>query len=62
MPNQIHVFQLIVTTRANILARVYIFAQKELIKRLNDIEWEDFECKETLDKLPDNVRETVLEF
>ena len=38
------------------------FAQKELIKRLNDIEWEDFECKETLDKLPDNVRETVLEF
>ena len=22
------------------------FAQKELIKRLNDIEWEDFECKE----------------
>ena len=38
------------------------FAQKELIKRLNDIEWEDFECKETLDKLPDNVRETVWEF
>lgn len=38
------------------------FAQKKLIKRLNDIEWEDFECKETLDKLPDNVRETVLEF
>jgi hypothetical protein len=38
------------------------FAQKELIKRLNDIEWVDFECKETLDKLPDNIRETVLEF
>ena len=34
----------------------------ELIKRLNDIEWEDFECKEALNKLPDNVWETVSAF
>ena len=34
----------------------------ELLKRLNDIEWEDFECKEALNKLPDNVWETVSAF
>lgn len=28
-------------------------AKDELLKRLNDIEWEDFECKEALNKLPE---------
>ena len=36
--------------------------KEELLKRLTDIEWEDFECKEALYKLPDNVWETVSAF
>ena len=34
----------------------------ELILRLKDIEWDDFEVKEALNKLPDNVWETVSAF
>lgn len=34
----------------------------ELIARLKDIEWEDFEVKEAQNKLPDNVWETVSAF
>ena len=34
----------------------------ELISRLKDIEWDDFEVKEALNKLPDNVWETVSAF
>lgn len=36
--------------------------KEELLKRLTDIEWEDFECKEALNKLPENVWETVSAF
>jgi len=61
LPNQVHVFQLIFTTRANILARVYFFGSNELIKRLNDIEWEDFECKEAL-SCPTMVRKPFWRF
>ena len=32
----------------------------ELLKRLIDLEWDDFECKEALNKLPDNVLKTHL--
>lgn len=34
----------------------------ELILRLKDIEWDDFEAKEAQNKLPDNVWETVSAF
>jgi len=34
----------------------------ELILRLKDIEWDDFEVKEAQNKLPDNVWETVSAF
>ena len=34
----------------------------ELLKRLSDIEWDDFEVKEAKDKLPENVWETVSAF
>ena len=34
----------------------------ELIKRIADIEWEDFECKEALNQLPNSVWETVSAF
>lgn len=34
----------------------------ELLARLRDIEWEDFEVKEAQNKLPDNVWETVSAF
>ena len=34
----------------------------ELISRLKDIEWDDFEVKEAQNKLPDNVWETVSAF
>jgi hypothetical protein len=61
LPNQIHVYRLIFTTLASIFARVYFFGSNELIKRLNDIEWKDFECKAAR-KLPDNGKETVLAF
>ena len=36
--------------------------KEELLKRLSDIEWDDFECKEALNKLPDSVWETVSAF
>lgn len=36
--------------------------KEELLHRLNDIEWDDFECKEAQDKLPNNVWETVSAF
>ena len=29
--------------------------KEELLQRLSDIEWDDFEVKEAKDKLPDNV-------
>ena len=45
------------------------FAQKsitmtkdELLQRLTDIEWDDFECKAALDKMPEDVWETVSAF
>lgn len=34
----------------------------ELLQRLSDIEWDDFEVKEAKDKLPENVWETVSAF
>lgn len=34
----------------------------ELIERINDIEWEDFEAKEAKSELPKNVWETVCAF
>lgn len=33
--------------------------KSELISRLSDIEWEDFEVKEARTDLPKNIRETV---
>ena len=36
--------------------------KEELILRLKDIEWDDFEVKEALNKLPENVWETVSAF
>ena len=36
--------------------------KEELLQRLSDIEWDDFEVKEAKDKLPDNVWETVSAF
>ena len=36
--------------------------KKELLRRLSDIEWDDFEVKEAKDKLPENVWETVSAF
>jgi ATP-dependent DNA helicase RecG len=36
--------------------------QKELIQRLDDIEWEDFEVKEAKTDVPKNVRKTVSAF
>ena len=36
--------------------------KEELQKRITDIEWDDFEVKEALNKLPDNVWETVSAF
>lgn len=34
----------------------------ELLQRLTDIEWDDFECKSALDKMPEDVWETVSAF
>lgn len=34
----------------------------ELLQRLTDIEWDDFECKAALDKMPEDVWETVSAF
>ena len=39
-----------------------MMTKDELILRLKDIEWDDFEVKEALNKLPDNVWETVSAF
>ena len=36
--------------------------KEELLSKLNDIEWDDFEVKEARDKLPENVWETVSAF
>lgn len=33
--------------------------KEELIDRINDIEWEDFEAKEAKSELPKNIWETV---
>ena len=33
--------------------------KEELIKRINDLEWEDFEVKEAKSELPKNIWETV---
>ena len=39
-----------------------IMTKKELISRLNGIEWDDFEVKEAQSKLPDDIWETVSAF
>ena len=36
--------------------------REELIKRLKDIEWDDFEVKEARNELPKNIWETVSAF
>lgn len=36
--------------------------KEELLQRLTDIEWDDFECKTAENRLPDNVWETVSAF
>ena len=36
--------------------------KEELLQRLTDIEWDDFEVKEAQNKLPNNVWETVSAF
>lgn len=36
--------------------------KKELLQRLQDIEWEDFEVKEAVNTLPKNIWETVSAF
>lgn len=40
-------------------SRIGIMTKEELIDRINDIEWEDFEAKEAKSELPKNVWETV---
>lgn len=39
-----------------------IMTKTELIKKLSDIEWEDFEVKESKSELPKNIWETVSAF
>ena len=39
-----------------------IMTKDELLQRLTDIEWDDFECKAALDKMPEDVWETVSAF
>ena len=41
---------------------IKIMTKEELIDRINDIEWEDFEAKETKSELPKNIWETVSAF
>lgn len=41
---------------------IKIMTKEELIDRINDIEWEDFEAKEAKSELPKNIWETVSEF
>ena len=36
--------------------------KEELLQKLAEIEWDDFECKRALDKLPEDVWETVSAF
>jgi predicted HTH transcriptional regulator len=36
--------------------------KEELIQKLSEIEWDDFECKAAQDKLPEDVWETVSAF
>ena len=36
--------------------------KEELLQKLTEIEWDDFECKRALDKLPEDVWETVSAF
>ena len=36
--------------------------KEELLQRLTEIEWDDFECKAAQNKLPENVWETVSAF
>ena len=33
--------------------------KEELLQRLSEIEWDDFECKAAQDKLPEDVWETL---
>ena len=37
----------------------YIMTKEELLQKLTEIEWDDFECKAAQDKLPEDVWETV---
>ena len=41
---------------------IKIMTKEELIDRINDIEWEDFEAKEATSELPKNIWETVSAF
>ena len=36
--------------------------KEELLQKLSEIEWDDFECKRAQDKLPDDVWSTVSAF
>ena len=36
--------------------------KEELLQKLSEIEWDDFECKAAQDKLPEDVWETVSAF
>ena len=41
---------------------IKIMTKEELIDRINDIEWEDFEAKEAKSELPKNIWKTVSAF
>ena len=36
--------------------------KEDLLQKLTEIEWDDFECKRAQDKLPDDVWSTVSAF